>query len=436
MPIALPARPLWRLPAFCLLCLALMSPARATPPPAAAPIVLGEVAVQTPHAAAFRQGWQWALEEINQAGGVLQRPLRVTPSAADANAEQSAQALLAGRQAVALFGGEDDREALAVAALAQRHATPYLATAADSDRLIWQQGNAYTFRLAPSTRMRVTAVAPRALGLRARRWAILHEDSPAGREAADTFSALLEAFQSRTEIVHRQAIASAALQPDTLAAMHATRPDALLLALRGDDAQRYLQLAGSATLPVVALYADDLSTPPFWIAAGHPPEPPAILADFTQAYQARYQQAPTLAALQGYIALHSLAAALQQAGSTDAEALRDALAGLTVPSPLGPIHFRQLDHQSTMGLHVRAVAANGKPQVHYTDGARLQIPDQAVRQLMAQRQPAQAGDAPVSDTPTATARPASAPPQAPDAPRTVGVGGFISTGPAVPRWPD
>lgn len=127
---------------------------------------------------------------------------------------------------------------------------------------------------------------------------------------------------------------------------------------------------------------------------------------------------------------------MQQAGSTDAEALRDALAGLTVPSPLGPIHFRQLDHQSTMGLHVRALAANGKPQVHYTDGARLQIPDQAVRQLMAQRQPAQAGDAPVSDTPTATARPASAPPQAPDAPRTVGVGGFISTGPAVPRWPD
>lgn len=433
MPIA---RLLCRLPALCLLTLALMPPARGEPPPTAAAIVLGEVAVQAPHAAAFRQGWQWALEEINQAGGILQRPLQVTIMAADANPELAAQQLLEARQAVALFGGEDDEQALSVAALARQYAVPYLATAAGSDRLIWQQGNAYTFRLAPSTRMRVTAVAPRALGLRARRWAILHEDSQAGSEAADTFSALLDAFQSRTETVYRQAIATGELHADTLSAMQDARPDALLLALRGDDARRYLQLAGNASLPTVALYADDQRTPPLWIAAGNPPEPPPALADFTQTYQARYGQLPTLASLQGYIALHSLALALQQAGSTDADALRQALAGLTVPSPLGPIHFRKLDHQSTMGLHVRAVAANGKPQTHYSDGARLQLPDQAVRQLMALRRPAQPDEAPAADAPTTTSTSAAAPPQASEAPRTVGVGGFIPTGSALPRWPD
>ena len=54
--------------------------------------------------------------------------------------------------------------------------------------------------------------------------------------------------------------------------------------------------------------------------------------------------------------VQSIAAGIAAAGSTDTEALINAFEGLDVDTPVGPIHFREIDHQATMGAFVGTVA--------------------------------------------------------------------------------
>ena len=53
-----------------------------------------------------------------------------------------------------------------------------------------------------------------------------------------------------------------------------------------------------------------------------------------------------IGALQGYNATHFLAAAIEKAGTTDTEAVADALEGLTIDTPVGETTIRVFDHQA------------------------------------------------------------------------------------------
>ena len=92
--------------------------------------------------------------------------------------------------------------------------------------------------------------------------------------------------------------------------------------------------------------------------------------------------------LVGYNAMLSLAAAITRAGSTDTEALVDALEGLDVDTPSGKITFRAIDHQSTMGAWVGTTAVvDGKGVMvdwSYEDGADYLPSDAEVKAMRPQ----------------------------------------------------
>src|SRR5690606_25678401 len=106
---------------------------------------------------------------------------------------------------------------------------------------------------------------------------------------------------------------------------------------------------------------------------------------FVADYQARFDDYPRLGSVVGYASLMSIAEALRKAGGTDTEKLVEALRGLTVDSPFGPITYRALDHQSTMGVFVgKSAVRDGKGVMvdfSYVDGADLMPPDDEVRKL-------------------------------------------------------
>ncbi|AKQ56805.1 ABC transporter substrate-binding protein [Bordetella hinzii] len=392
--------------------------AHAEPP---VPIRLGEAHAQA-DTSDFGQGWRMALDEINQAAGVLGRPLEVVAVDVQAGAARPADISL-------LFDGNpDDALALQTSHQAAAWRLPYLAGRAQTDRLIWQEGNRYTFRLPPSTRMRIAALAPRALALRQKRWALVYTASQRGQEEAATFASMMTAFQSKTEIVSRLAVAPGQVDAGLLRAIDESRPQALLLALDGPDLAAFARLMRAQPqadlLPAVLTHGEDLPgpAPAGWIAATHGDSDSQ--AAFASAYQARTGRLPTLPALQGYIALQSLAQALRVAQSTDAEKLADALQGLALDTPLGPIQYRKIDHQSTMGLFVGA--GEGQESPHYVDGSRLQLPDPVayrMRDLSKPPRPASTAPAP----PTQEAAPA---------PPAYDVSRFASGGAALPAWPD
>ena len=77
----------------------------------------------------------------------------------------------------------------------------------------------------------------------------------------------------------------------------------------------------------------------------------------------------------GYSAIKAAAAIFAKAHSTDSEKLVDAAEGIGVETPFGPITFRAIDHQSTLGAFVGKTALkDGKGvmvDVTYHDGAQI-----------------------------------------------------------------
>jgi len=79
---------------------------------------------------------------------------------------------------------------------------------------------------------------------------------------------------------------------------------------------------------------------------------------------------------------------LQKANSTQTEEMVNAMEGLAFDSPIGPITFRKIDHQSTMGAYVGRVALkNGKGIMinwKYADGKDYLPGDAEVKQMRPQ----------------------------------------------------
>ncbi|WP_086072760.1 ABC transporter substrate-binding protein [Bordetella genomosp. 9] len=351
----------------------------------------------------YRRGWALALAQINAEGGVLGRKLAVVSRddrGQPDEAVRAAQALVARHGAVALFGSYSSEVAMALSRYALDAKVLYLAVAPLTQRLTWQEGNRYTFRLRPAAWMQAAAVAPKALGLRRLRWAVIRQDTESDRATAEAFKGLMRTFQSKTEFVAEQAVApQTADARAAVQALAAAKPDALFTMLEGKQLAAFLRAAQTQNLfdgmAVVSLFmgdpenlaAIDTPVPDGWIITGYPrdaidtPEHTA----FVQAYRDRYGEPPGAASVLGYVALRSIAEGLRQAGTADREALVSAFPRLKVPTPFGAIEYRNLDHQSTLGTYLGYTGHGGgqlgMERFVYASGTRLQPLDEQIRRL-------------------------------------------------------
>ena len=127
-------------------------------------------------------------------------------------------------------------------------------------------------------------------------------------------------------------------------------------------------------------YLDPLGAeaPKGWIVTGYPhaeiktPEHKA----FYDAYKAKFNDYPRLGSVVGFDTMNAIAAALAKAGDTDNEKLVAAMRGLKFSSAFGPVEFRAIDHQSTLGAYVgRLDVKDGKGvMVGWTLPRRRQVP--------------------------------------------------------------
>ena len=82
---------------------------------------------------------------------------------------------------------------LAVANLANQRKVLFLASEPLTDKIVWENGNRYTFRLRPSTYMQVAMLVPEAAKLKKKRWAIVYPNYEYGQSATASFKKLLSA---------------------------------------------------------------------------------------------------------------------------------------------------------------------------------------------------------------------------------------------------
>ncbi|HEX7055296.1 MAG TPA: ABC transporter substrate-binding protein [Burkholderiales bacterium] len=351
----------------------------------------------------YRKGMELALEEINASGGAGGRKLELVirdDGGTPGSAVRVAEELIAREKVDLLMGTFASNVGLAVANLANQRRILFLASEPLTDKLVWEDGNRYTFRLRPSTYMQVAMLIPEAAKLKKKRWAIVYPNYEYGQSATASFKKLLSKAQPGVEFVAEQAPPLGKIDAGAVVqALADARPDAIFSSLFAADLQKFVREGNTRGLfrdtPVVNLlagepeYLDPLKgeTPEGWWVTGYPwadidtPEH----RRFREAYRKRWKDYPRLGSVVGYSAVHAVANAVRKAGSTDSEKLVEALKGLEMQTPFGPIVWRAIDHQSTMGAYVGQLARKGGKGVmvnwHYADGAKFQPSDAEVRAL-------------------------------------------------------
>lgn len=351
----------------------------------------------------YKKGMELALEEINGKGGVLGKKIELISRDDGTNPGEAVRVAeeLVTREGVSMIAGTFlSHIGLAVTNFAGQKKVFFLAAEPLTDKITWQNGNNYTYRLRATTYMQTAMLLPAALAAKKKRWALVYPDFEYGQSAVENFKALMKKSQPDVEFVTEQATPLGKVDAGAVAqAIDDAKPDAIFNVLFGADLAKFVREGNTRGVfknrTVVSLlsgepeYLDPLKdeAPVGWTVTGYPwdkiktPEHTAFL----NAYQKKYNDYPRLGSVVGYVTIKSLAAGITKAGSTDTEKMVTAFAGLKVDSPFGPFEYRASDHQATMGAYVGKIALeNGKgtmSDIKYVDGATVLPPDAEVKKL-------------------------------------------------------
>jgi len=351
----------------------------------------------------YKKGWELALEEINRGGGVNGRKLEVISRDDGGNpgdAVRVAEELISRENVALLMGTFASHVGLAVSNLAAQRRIVFIAAEPLTDKIVWENGNRYTFRLRASTYMQTAMLIPEAVKLKKARWAIVYPNYEYGQSATASFKKLLSKAQPGVQFVAEQAPPLGKIDAGAVVqALIDAKPDAIFSSLFAADLQKFVRegnLRGLFRNTVVfnilggePEYLDPLKdeTPNGWWVTGYPWSEIRTPAHqrFLDAYRKRWNDYPRLGSVVGYTAMYSAANALRKAGGTDTERLIAALKGLEMGTPFGPIVYRAHDHQSTMGAYVGQLANKGGKGAmvnwRFADGADFLPPFEEVRVL-------------------------------------------------------
>ena len=348
----------------------------------------------------YRQGFELARDQINARGGVIGRKIEIIArddaGKPDVAITQAGQ-LVDGERVDLLTGTILSHVGLAVADFAKQKQVFFLASQPLTDALIWEKGNRFTFRLRPSTYTQASILAKEAAKFPARRWATIAPNYEFGQAAVASFKQELKRLRPDVEFVSEQWPPLGKIDAGAVVnAMTADRTDAVFNATFGPDLAKLVRegttrnaFAGRSVVSLLTGEPEYLAplkdeAPVGWLVTGYPWSEISTPAHdaFMKAYVDRFKEPPTIGALIGYINTLVLGRAIETAGSTRTDDLIKAMENLKVDTPAGPIAFRAIDHQSTLGVYIGKLAVrNGQGVMtdwRYVDGADHQPPDTEV----------------------------------------------------------
>ena len=353
----------------------------------------------------YKQGIELRLEEINAAGGVLGRPLEFVfrdDQGDPGEAIKIAEELMTSEGTVMLTGTILSNVGLAISSVAAEKQWVYLAAEPLADALTWSQGNPWTFRLRTSTYMQAAMLAEQAAKTDAMKYATIAPNYAYGKDAVAAFKEVLTKLKPGVEFVGEQWPALFKIDAGAeVQALERSKPDAIYNVTFGPDLAKFVREGTTRGLfdgrTVYGLlsgepeYLEPLAdeAPEGWVVTGYPwydfTEEDGANKVFVDAYQARFNETPKLGSLVGYMTAETVAAAIEKAGSTEGDAIRQAFEGLNVTTPVGEITFREIDNQATMGAFVGTTALKDGAGVMtnwtYLDGADYLPSDEEVAKL-------------------------------------------------------
>lgn len=310
----------------------------------------------------MRQAAEMAVDEVNDAGGVLGKEVELIFGDTEGLPERGTavtERLITQNNVVGLVGEYHSGVALTEMEVAHKYGVPVVFAEPWSDD-VTGSGYPEIFRIAPSIDFYSSIATNYIAAVGWEKIVFVVEDSDYGREQSDTWVAQL-ADQGITDV--EVIFADPATEDFTPILQRLTQdpPDMLAGVITGIGNSRMLNQAcelGLAPTAETAYYASiDAQYPEFWENVGDCGQyvfftyvglPKSLWNEKTEAFmtnfEERYGTIPGGAALESYDATHMLLAAIEQAGSTDAEAIIAALEEMEYTGALGDIWFEYGDN--------------------------------------------------------------------------------------------
>ncbi|WP_277374256.1 substrate-binding protein [Pseudomonas sp. AA-38] len=315
-----------------------------------------------------------AIDEINAAGGVLGRPLRLSSkdtASRPAKAVKNVDKLVAGGAAM-LFGGSSSAVAIAAGKRAKEHGLLYFGTLTYSNDTTGKDGHRYMFRECNNAWM-----SAQVLGqylnktLPNKRYFYVTADYTWGH----TTEASLRHTTASEDAAQHAGVripfpgARLADYQNALTQAAASKADILALVLFGEDLVRAMRIAKDLGLTermqVIApnltqsiieqggpsLMQGVIGTEP-WTWRVPALEKSARGEAFVEAFKTRYQMYPSSSAASAYSIVQQWADAAKRANSLDSEALIKALEGHRYRLLKDEQQWRAFDHQNLQTVYV------------------------------------------------------------------------------------
>ncbi len=320
----------------------------------------------------LRRGAMLAVEQINQGGGVLGRPLELVSlnSAARAEKAQANVERFASQGAAMVFGGANSEEALSAGQRARELGLLYFPTLGYANEITGRDGHRHLFRESNSAWM-----SARVLGeylswhMPNRRYHYISLDDAWGRSMEQ---ALREATKSRDRARHgySKIAERGARRGDYLAALQkaaASEADVLVIVLLGEDLVQTMRLAQTLDLgkrmqiivpnltqsiveqagPMVMEHV--IGTEAWTWRVPKLVESAAGQA-FVDRYIAQHQAYPGSTAASAYGIVQQWAAAAQRAGKLDSAAVIAAMENHRYHLLKDEQYWRDFDHQNVQSI--------------------------------------------------------------------------------------
>jgi branched-chain amino acid transport system substrate-binding protein len=316
-----------------------------------------------------RDAFKIAVDEINAQGGVMGRKIEFVTRDSKFKVDlglAAAKELILRENVDILMGTINSSLALAISDLVKSEKIPFLVTFSKSDKITGAKGHRYVFSFTENSAMAGKAAA---VGLAKKpyvKYWIAGDDYEYGHSIADGVWNNLKRLKPEVELMGQSWWKVG--EPDFtpyITAMLAAKPDAVIVATGGKGCVPFLKAAKATgfneRVPFFMHTATELSTlKPLGLDAPegvigtsnyyyYYPETAANKV-FVEKFQKVYDRQPAVGAVYGFMVADFIKGAYEKAGSFDTEKFIDAMEGMTVDTPVGPVTMRAYDHQAMLPM--------------------------------------------------------------------------------------
>ncbi len=314
-----------------------------------------------------QQGLVMAVEDINQAGGILGRKVEVQmedDESKPAEGARKARRLALDWGANVLIGINHSGVAVQVCALLPELKTILIIPCASVPSVTNEKFTKYTFRTKPNSYQLAAAGAYRMKDMPWKKWTVIGPDYSYGHESWDAFALHLKKVKPDMQILEVQAwpkFGAGDYASHILKILDA-KPDAVYCSLWGGDMINFVKqavqhnffekvaLATEAGLSTDIFYALGKTIPEgLWSAShGYWFEHPNTQKnrDFVSRFVKRWGEYPHVTAHDTYVAVQAYKQGVEKARTTDIDAVVAAMEGLEIETPAYKSVIRKEDHQA------------------------------------------------------------------------------------------